>query len=433
MTVIACLQLPRKRHSAGTPPASSMDAALDLCAQLTPVVEPDGEQIWMDWTGCGAVPALVEKLASGLARLTGAGTDSPAGSSLGRARYRLGVAPLRFVAGAVAAGGVAVEDVAFAIDTPVLLGFRVTDGALPEVLAALRIRALPEIDAEVRDALRALGVRTLGELARFPRDLLYDHVGPAADRLLDWARGQDPRRVRALYPPERLERRISMKALGLAGGLQDDWLSLSSGGSNGASRGEPTGELSGVGAVIDAARLKTIVSRVAEELAAELAASRRACAALTITAGRRRLKRSFTTPVTAPDQLGRIILHMLRRLLSDAPSSDHSTIRFSDDFVITVTPVLHAGQQMTLFALDRPGAPAKRKKLSVLEHPALAAVRARFGHLFRFNTLAGEANFRLWNGRGGSEPSNPQGDGCDGATRRRDAVAHYEAMCRFYA
>src|SRR5690606_21073900 len=202
VTVIACLQLPSERNSVKPGIAGmSDDAVLDLCAQLTPVVEPDGDRIWMDWTGCGAVPELAEKLAAGLTRLTGlnagTNTDGPAASSRRRehtggpaespprrARYGLGVAPLRFVAGALAAGAGAGHAAAKAadilIDTPVVGGFRVEGDALPEALASLRIRALPGIDAEVQEALQALDVRTLGELARFPRDLLHGHVGPVA-------------------------------------------------------------------------------------------------------------------------------------------------------------------------------------------------------------------------------------------------------------
>src|SRR5690606_21682553 len=150
------------------------------------------------------------------------------------------------------------------------------------------------IDAEVQEALQALGVRTLGELARFPRDLLHGHVGPVADRLLDWARGRDERRVRALYPPERLERRIAAEALGLAGGLHHDLFGDVSGG------GPAGGFSGGAAAAVDVFRLKAVVFGVAEELAAELAASRRACAAVTVAVGGRRLDRSFTSPVTAP-------------------------------------------------------------------------------------------------------------------------------------
>lgn len=478
MTVIACLQLPSERNSVKPGIAGmSDDAVLDLCAQLTPVVEPDGDRIWMDWTGCGAVPELAEKLAAGLARLTGVNagtnangpaassrrrgyTDGPAASSRRRehtggpaespprrARYGLGVAPLRFVAGALAAGAGAGHAAAKAADiltdTPVVGGFRVEGDALPEALASLRIRALPGIDAEVQEALQALDVRTLGELARFPRDLLHGHVGPVADRLLDWARGRDERRVRALYPPERLERRIAAEALGLAGGLHHDLFGDVSGGG-------PAGGFSGAAAAVDVFRLKAVVFGVAEELAAELAASRRACAAVTVAVGGRRLDRSFTSPVTAPDRLGRIILHMLQRLLAGPSPGDHAANgahRAPGDCIITITPARHEGRQTTLFDLDRLGAPAARPKPSALDHPALAAVRARFGHLFRFNVhadapdvLAGGAGRPAPGGRGESARSAWQSEARGDARRGgaepdpwSGAVAHYEAMCRFYA
>ncbi len=283
---------------------------------------------------------------------------------------------------------------------------------MPELLTALRIRALPEIDAEVQDALQALGVHTLGELARFPRALLYSHVGPKALSLLDWARGRDDRRVRALYPPERLERRISLEIFGLpdgrAGGLSD-----------GPADG-PTGGLLGAGPTIDAARIKTVAFDVAAELAAELEASRRACAGLTVAVGGQRLERSFTPPITAPDHLGRVIWQMMQRLPPGAShpgrGDDDARIHAHDDCVITITPTRHAGRQTTLFAPDRLGSSRGQRKPSALEHPALAAVRARFGHLFRLKVYTDEA------GRNMAETG-----------RGKEALARYEAMCRFYA
>lgn len=405
MTVIACLQLPPKNiNDGGTDGVTdsvtgdvnravdgvgteiSGDAAvLDVCAQLTPVVEPDGDRIWMDWTGCGSVPSLMEKLASGLARLHDT-NGATAASSRRSVRYRLGVAPLRFVAGALAGEG---TPGASAIDTPVITGFWVTDDALPSLLTELRVRALAELDAEIRDTLQALDVRTLGELTRFPRDLLYSHIGRIADELLDWARGRDERRVQALYPPERLERRISTEKLGLFG----------------------------VGAMADVRRMRAVIFDVAAELAAELEASRRACAALTVAAGEQRLERSFTSPITAPDQLGRVAWQLVQRLLADAPPLHNVT----DDCSIVITPTRHAGKQTTLFAHERLGAQGERKP-NVLEHPALAAVRARFGHLFRFHARAEEANRR-----------SETGSGKDETGHYKASVARYEAMCRFYA
>lgn len=407
MTVIACLQFLPDRAG---------ETVLDICSQLTPIVEPDGERIWMDWTGCGAVPALVEKLTEQLTRVTrairstAASTDS-SDAAAHPARYRLGIAPLRFVAGAAAArggtvatgrGAVTSEGGAksagangirtdrrhsvFVIDTPIVEGCWITDDALPELLERLPISALPELDAIVPETLAALDVRTLGDLSRIPRELLYSHIGRAADKLLDWARGRDEQRVRALYPPERLERRISAEVLDLTG-------------------------------TADAFRVKTAVFHAAAELAAELEASRRACAGLAVTISGQRLERTFTPPVTDPDQLSRTIWRLAQQLLTSYQHDD-------GDCIIIITPANYAGKQMTLWASDRLGSPQGRPgangssktqsarrgaRRGALEHPALAAIRARFGHVFRI---------------GGGEAES-----FDGA---REALERYEAMCRFY-
>lgn len=440
MTVIACLQLPQEKDSSnvsvggidgstnlsgndgglGSDKAARggeavLEAVLDVCAQLTPVVEPDGEHIWMDWTGCGPVPQLIEKLSLELARLDvpqlgvpqidipqpdlsrPGGASAHSGDS--RARHRLGIAPLRFVAGAIAAGTVALKsrDAKFAVDTPTVCGFRITDDVLPKLLTALPIRALPELDADIRETLQALDVRTLGELSRIPKELLYSHIGRVADKLLDWAQGRDDRRVRALYPPERLERRLTAEMLGLNDGWSD--------------------HLTGSA---DALRMQTSVFEAAAQLAKELESSGRACAALTVAVGHQRLERTFTSPIAAPDQLGRVIWQMVQRLLGGSSgSSQRNRAAHGDDCVISVTPTRHAGQQTTLFAPDRPdsskGATKDGQKRNVLEHPALATVRARFGHLFRF--VADEDAAK----RGASQISHV-----------KESVARYEAMCRFY-
>src|SRR5690606_22681304 len=145
-------------------------------------------------------------------------------------RYRLGIAPLRFVAGAVAAEGSVVtarggtvaakgirvttggDTVAaggravaagdstqstgtdrtrthrhrsvFVIDTAVVSGCWITDEVLPDLLERLPISALPELDAIIQESFAALDVRTLGDLSRIPGELLYSHIGRAADTLL---------------------------------------------------------------------------------------------------------------------------------------------------------------------------------------------------------------------------------------------------------
>jgi len=404
VAVIACLRWPPAliRSADGTGksfPDSAREAILDVCAQLTPVVEPGDDCVWMDWTGCGEAERLAEKLSAALARLSGApaaaeraAARSPA--SPGGWHCRLGVAPLRFVAGALAVGDLApvvadlaaVQSAVQPIELPFVRGFRVTEEGLPRLLPALRLRALRELDAEARATLAALDVHTLGDLAGFPPELLYGHVGRAADALLEWAAGRDARRVRALYPPARLEQRISAEELG-----------LSCGGS--------------AGAPADASRVQQAVFRAAEQLGAELERSRRACSAAVVAIGARRVARSFTPPVAAADQLGRVLWHMVQRLLAEAaqPDAGAASKDLRDDCVIAVTPAPYTGRQTTLFSAGRLDVPQKERKPHPLECPALAAIRARFGPWLRL--CAAEA----------------------GPGVCREAVARYEAMRQFYS
>jgi len=235
MSVIACLRIPP------TP------AVCDLCAELTPVVEPAADCVWMDWTGGPPVPMLAARLAEALAALQ----DSllPGRPQLGL--YRLGVAPRRFAAGALASQTFDAARTGLPVQ-PVPGGYWVRTEALPAFASRLPIAFLTELDPDVRSALEALGVGTLGDLLSSPRELLHAHIGAEAGRLLDWARGRDPRPVRALYPPERLVHRVPAEALASA----------------------------------DAERLETVIGQAAAALAERLHTAGQACARLAVVWGR---------------------------------------------------------------------------------------------------------------------------------------------------
>lgn len=418
MAVIACLRWPPAMGLApdgahatplysGCAAGSAREALLDFCAQLTPIVEPDDDCIWMDWTGCGEVRKLAEKLSAELARLSGA-TAAAARSAAARAplppsgtvsSFLLGVAPLRFAAGALAAADLApvVADrsslvgAVGIIEAPPLRGFHVAAESLPRLLPSLRLCALRELDAATCETLASLNVHTLGDLARFPRELLYGHVGRVAAELLDWAGGRDERRVRALYPPARLERRLAAEELGLS----EAW-----------PHGAP--------GAFDLSRVQRAVFLAAEQLGAELAHSRRACGAAAVALGGRRVTRRFSPPIANSPQLGRVLWQMVQRLLDEAaraaPAADGARHgEAGGDCVVTITPVANAGRQTTLFTYDRLGSPREERRLRPLELPALAAVRARFGPLLRLWAAEGGGGF--W----------------------REEVARYETMRRFYS
>jgi len=74
-----------------------------------------------------------------------------------------------------------------------------------EFLAAVPLEELWRLDRARREELGRLGLRRLGDLARFSAEELAGRFGPAGRRLAAWSRGQDAERVKALYPPPRWE------------------------------------------------------------------------------------------------------------------------------------------------------------------------------------------------------------------------------------
>lgn len=265
MSVIACLRIPP------TP------AVCDACAQLTPAVEPAADGVWMDWTGGPPVPVLAARLAEAL----GAHPETAA------VPYRLGVAPRRFAAGVLASQAIPPAVAAAWDDLPVQPipgGYWVCAAAWPAFAARLPVALLPELDPAARTALSALNVRILGDLLTIPRELLQGHLGSATGRLLDWARGHDPRPVQALYPPQRLVQRIPAEAL--------------------------------IGA--DAQRLAAIIGQAAADLAARLAAAGQACARLAVFWGEGRHERRFIPPIADGGQLARAAWQAARRALAES-------------------------------------------------------------------------------------------------------------------
>lgn len=357
MPVIACLRIPP------TP------AVCDLCSELTPVVEPVADCVWMDWTGGPPVPTLAARLAEALAV----------------ASYRLGVAPCRFAAGALVSPGIDAARAGLSVQ-PIPGGYWVPEAEMRAFAARLPVAFIPELALDVRATLATLGVNTLGDLLSSPRELLQGYIGAEAERLMDWARGRDPRPVRAIYPPERLVHRIPAESL----------------------------------AGTDAERLEAAIAQAATGMVDRLHAAGQACARLAIAWGEKRHERCFTPPIADAGQLARAAAHAAKQLLvqlahgkSGRTTSPEisSNPEIPGDCVLEIFPTAHVGRQTLLWDPAGPNGPR--------HHPALAAIRARFGHTFL-------------------HPARP--DSWAGLPTRttffaghvREAVARYEAMNRFY-
>ena len=110
-------------------------------------------------------------------------------------RARLGIAPTPIAARWLARAGRA---------TPC------TEPAeLSDVLAGLPVQAA-DFSARERELLQGLGIRSIGEVLRLPRDGLARRLGPAWVRRLDQALGRQPDPRRAITPPKRFQSRLEL-------------------------------------------------------------------------------------------------------------------------------------------------------------------------------------------------------------------------------
>jgi DNA polymerase-4 len=102
---------------------------------------------------------------------------------------RVGIAPVRFVARLAAheAGDTGVR--------------RVRPGEESEFLAPLAVRRLPGVGPRAAGALEKAGARTIGQVAGLGRERLESMLGNRGLRILDYARGHDPRGVRVARHP----------------------------------------------------------------------------------------------------------------------------------------------------------------------------------------------------------------------------------------
>ena len=160
------------------------DTLLEVLAELTPVVEPAGRgRVFLGMDGLarlyGSPPNQVLRVLRTLFRVLPAPLV---------AATRAGLAPGKFGAW-VAAAGARPGD-------PMI----VPKGALRAFLASRPVSALPVEEATL-DRLERLGVRTLGELVRFPAPALVGQFGEEGGRARAWATGERIDTVRPWHRP----------------------------------------------------------------------------------------------------------------------------------------------------------------------------------------------------------------------------------------
>jgi protein ImuB len=198
----------------GLRPGMRLGEALARCPKLR-LVAPDPAGVADAWdaqvAGLEGIGAAVEAGAPGTAWFAAGGLRTVHGGTLegvlsvaGRAvagPVRLGAAPSRFAAFAAASRARPRRPEITPMAAAALAAYM---APLPVSLLLAR----PEV-AMLPEALERFGIRTLGELAKLPRDALADRFGPAGALARDLAQGRDAPLV-ARSAAERLEERLEL-------------------------------------------------------------------------------------------------------------------------------------------------------------------------------------------------------------------------------
>jgi DNA polymerase-4 len=157
----------------------------DIFLSFTPLVEPLSlDEAFLDVRGCeglfGTVPAIARQIKERIKQDTGLVAS-------------VGVAPNKFLAKLASDHGKP--------DGLVVL----SAGSVAGFLQPLPVSRIWGVGAKGEKRLHALGVRTIGQLAALPEQVLADHLGEAGRQMWRLAHGQDDRQV----VPDREARSVS--------------------------------------------------------------------------------------------------------------------------------------------------------------------------------------------------------------------------------
>ncbi|MDI6907824.1 MAG: hypothetical protein QMC81_10135 [Thermoanaerobacterales bacterium] len=159
---------------------------LDLAYRYTPRIEPLGDGSAFLSLPSGGLARFFASLAGAFpeGEVQGGAGSSPliarAALLAGRDGWRRGLKVCRYARGAA---------------------YCVPPGGERTFISALPVARLWPVPEDVRRALSASGFLTLGEVARAGEQVLVARFGPLGRLIAAYARGEDGRRVAALYPP----------------------------------------------------------------------------------------------------------------------------------------------------------------------------------------------------------------------------------------
>ncbi|MBI4296995.1 MAG: DNA polymerase IV [Chloroflexi bacterium] len=163
---------------------------LDMLAELSPDIEPLGiDEAYMDLTGFEPFYGPARETARRLKE---------------RVRRELDITVSVGIASAKVVAKVASD-----LKKPDGL-VEVPPGGERAFLAPLPLARLPGAGPRVREVLRALGVATVGGLAKLPLSFLKEALGVQGEALHSWAQGIDPRPVAAPAPAKSISRSTTL-------------------------------------------------------------------------------------------------------------------------------------------------------------------------------------------------------------------------------
>ncbi len=163
---------------------------LDILAELTPDIEPRGlEEAYLDMTGFEPLYGRPRQAARRL-----------------KERVRR---ELRLVVSVGIASNKMVAKVASSISKPNGL-LEVPAGREAAFLAPLPVGRLPTVGEEAERTLRALGIRTVEQLAALPPEKLEYHFGALGRAMAQYARGLDSALVVGPAPPKSISRSTTL-------------------------------------------------------------------------------------------------------------------------------------------------------------------------------------------------------------------------------
>ena len=169
-------------------PKPAVEQFRDICADLTPLVEPESDlSVFLDLSGLGEPAAVIERV-------------------VGKLRWQLafpwqmGVASSKLVA-RIACGELINHKQPKAQRNCLVL----SPAEVEAFLAPLAVNRLwPWPDKTYRQ-LQNLGIYTIGQLAKVPHQQLQAQLGEIGGQLYDAARGVDLTPVQGLYPPQTVQ------------------------------------------------------------------------------------------------------------------------------------------------------------------------------------------------------------------------------------